>query len=117
MQSPIGFPEKPPQNQAFQALLEVFGSLEDLSSIYTTMKVLMQHDITLRALLIIAFKNEISGRELARLMGISHTKIHRLFINWETTGLIERGRGYKIKSDTLRTGLYKIAKQLDILAP
>lgn len=116
MQSPIEFPGKPPQGQAFQALLEVFGSLEDLSSIYTTIKVLMQHDLTLRALLIIALKNEVSGRELGRLMGIPHTKIHRLFANWKTAGLIERERGYKIKSDALRTGLYKIAKQLDILS-
>jgi DNA-binding IclR family transcriptional regulator len=117
MQPNLGFPESPQQSQAFQALLGVFGSIEDLSSIYTAMKTLMQHDVTLRALLIIAFKNEISGRELARLMGISQSKIRRLFANWESSGLIEHDKGYKIKPDDLRAGLYKIAKQLDILAP
>lgn len=102
------------QVQALNSFMQMFGRSSELGEIYNTLTVLMEHDTFLKALVIMAINDGISGRKLARRLKVSFGVINRKLNKWVGSGLISRDNGCHVRRD-VRSGLLTMATRLNLV--
>jgi len=83
-------------------------------SISCVISVDVKENLLFKALLIMAWKREVSGRELGKLLNVSQNWIARNLRKWIGMGLIERRNKYRIKDERIRAGFTKIVREVNI---
>jgi predicted XRE-type DNA-binding protein len=110
------------QEKGMEILMDIFGSLAEAKDTKVILKgldkwVLKTRDLKFRAMLILAIREKIHGRELARVLNVPRSRASKLLNEWIQDGVIEKvgeKGGYRISDPDIFATFSHLGKQISL---